>query len=91
MKTFRIYLKGSNTPQLVHGYTAEYTKEFLIVRRNRRVAAQFLRSDTQGWYEELSEDERARLSTPGTVKARRRGPRPEIALSRPKHNSLCIQ
>jgi hypothetical protein len=91
MKSFRVHLKGSNTPQIVHGYTAEYTKEYLIIRRNRRVAAQFLKSDTQGWYEELSEDERARFATPTPIKARKRGPRPELAPSHRKQDSLSIQ
>lgn len=90
MKTFKIHLKGSNTPAIVRGYSAEYTKEFLLIRTNRRITAQYLRSETQGFYEELSETD-FDLSNRTSAKARKRGPRPEIVPSRQRHESLRIQ
>jgi hypothetical protein len=89
MKTFKIHLKGSNTPAIVRGYSAEYTKDFLVIRTNRRITAQNLRAETQGFYEELSDD----FGPPNLIpaKARKRGPRPEIIPSQRKHDTLPIQ
>ncbi|MBV8808595.1 MAG: hypothetical protein JO033_07970 [Acidobacteriaceae bacterium] len=90
MKTFKIHLKGSNTPAIVRGYSAEYTKEFLVIRTNRRITAQYLKAETQGYYEELSDVD---FGLPNLIpaKTRKRGPRPEIIPSQRKHDTLPIQ
>lgn len=88
MKTFKIHLKGSNTPMTVRCDVVEYTKEFLLIKAQRRITGRYLRSETQGFCEVLPESD---SELPNLVKPRKRGPRPEIAPSTPWKKQFSIQ